>query len=118
MTTKTTTQQTAKCKRCGRTLTDPKSVAAKLGPVCAKKRAAEQRAAAVIASHKPATVDKAIEVIGDAGVLPVDAGLFLVTASDGLRQYETTASSCTCTAGVYGRTCYHRVAVELVLAAA
>jgi hypothetical protein len=114
--TKTTT--TAKCKRCGRTLTDPKSVAAKLGRVCAKKHAAAQRASVVIAAHKPATVDKAIELIGDAGVLPVSAGLFLVAASDGSKAYETTSTSCTCTAGVYGRTCYHRVAVELVLAAA
>lgn len=119
MTTKTTTaSRTTNCKRCHRLLTDPKSVARRLGPVCAKKHAAAQRASVVIASHKPATVDKAIEAIGDSAVLPVAAGLFLVTASDGSKAYETTSTSCTCTAGVYGRLCYHRVAVELVLAAA
>jgi hypothetical protein len=113
MTTKTT-----KCKRCGRTLTDPKSVAAKLGPVCAKKRAA---ASVVIAKHQPAQVDKAIELIGDAGILPVATvrtGVFSVVSSNGVDRYTTTLTQCTCPAGTHGRTCYHRVAAELMFAAA
>jgi hypothetical protein len=117
MTTKTTTQ-TAKCKRCGRTLTDPKSVAAKLGPVCAKKRAAEERASVVIAKHQPAQVDKAIELIGDVAILPVDRGLFVVVSSTGDIRYETTPERCSCKAGQFGRLCYHRVAAELMVAAA
>lgn len=117
MTTKTATR-TAKCKRCGRTLTDPKSVAAKLGPVCAKKRAAEQRASAVIARHQPVQVDKAIELIGDAGILPTEHGVFLVVSSAGDVRYETTTARCSCKAGQFGRLCYHRVAAELMIAAA
>jgi hypothetical protein len=120
MTTKTGIH-TAQCKRCGRTLTDPKSVAAKLGPVCTKKRAAEQRAAAVIAKHQPAQVDKAIELIGDAGILPtssVRAGVFTVVSSNGVDRYTTTPTRCTCPAGTHGRTCYHLVAAELMFAAA
>lgn len=113
--------QTAKCKRCGRTLTDPKSVAAKLGPVCAKKSAAAQRASVVIAKHQPAQVDKAIELIGDAGILPtatVRAGVFSVVSSNGVDRYTTTPTTCTCPAGTFGRTCYHLVAAELMIAAA
>lgn len=119
MTTKTGTR-TAQCKRCGRTLTDPKSVAAKLGPVCAKKRAAEARAAAVIAKHQPVQVDKAIELIGDAGILPVEPGrpVFTVVSSNGVDRYTTTPTQCTCPAGLHGRTCYHLVAAELIVAAA
>lgn len=113
-----TTKTTAKCSRCGRTLTDPKSVAAKLGPVCAKKRAAEQRASEVIAKHQPAQVDKAIELIGDAAILPTGHGLFLVVSSAGDVRYETSTTRCSCKAGQFGRLCYHRVAAELMLAAA
>lgn len=115
MTTKT---RTATCKRCHATLTDPKSVARRLGPVCARKHAAEQRASAVIAKHNPTQVDKAIELIGDSGILPVEQGLFLVVSAAGDIRYETTVARCGCKAGQYGRLCYHRVAAELILAAA
>lgn len=113
-----TTRTTAKCERCGRTLTDPKSVAAKLGRVCAKRRAAEQRAAEVIAKHQPAQVDKAIELIGDTGIMATQPGVFLVVSSAGDVRYETTTARCSCKAGQFGRLCYHRVAAELMLAAA
>lgn len=106
-----------RCRRCRRTLTDPKSVAAGIGPKCARRRAAEARAAVVIAKHKPTQVDRAIELIGDGGIVATSAGTFAVVSSSGTDRYTTTSINCTCAAGAYGRTCYHRVAAELMLAA-
>lgn len=109
-----TTKTTAKCRRCGRTLTDPKRVTAGIGRWCAKREAAEK----VIAKHAPAQVDKAIELIGDGGIVAVSRSTFAVVSSSGVERYTTTSISCTCKAGTYGRTCYHRVAAELMSVAA
>lgn len=113
MSTKTTAK-TAQCKRCGRTLRDPKSVAAGVGPTCAKRIAAN--AVIVLATAKPAAVDKAIELIGDAGIVHTGHGTFLTVSSDGTTRYETTTTTCVCTAGTYGRTCYHQIAARLIAA--
>lgn len=105
---------TAQCTRCGRTLTSAKSIAAGVGPVCARRiRAA---AVVVIATTPAAQVDKAIELIGDAGIVRVAAGQFLAVASDGIVRYETTTHQCSCRAGQFGRTCYHRIAAQLIAA--
>lgn len=108
MTTKT------QCRRCGRTLTDPKSVSAGVGPRCAKRIA--DAAVIVMAQHSEASVAKATELIGDAGIVHVGRGLFVTVSSDGVTRYETTATSCACKAGTFGRTCYHQVAAKLIAA--
>lgn len=110
----TTTAKTSQCKRCGRTLTDPKSVAAGVGPRCAKRIAAV--AVVVMAQHSQTSVAKAVELIGDAGIVHTGRGLFLAVSSDGTTRYETTTTSCACTAGTFGRTCYHQVAAKLIAA--
>lgn len=113
MSTKTTAK-TAQCKRCGRTLRDPKSVAAGVGPTCAKRIAAN--AVVLLANVRPAVADKAIELIGDAGIVHTGHGVFLTVSSDGTTCYETTTTTCACAAGMYDRTCYHQIAARLIAA--
>jgi hypothetical protein len=107
----TTTTQTTQCGRCGRTLTDPESVAAGYGPVCAK-RIAE---AAQASTHQPAQVAKAVELIETGGMVTVHHGrAYRAVSSDGQRTYLVAGEACNCPAGLHGRMCYHRVAVELL----
>lgn len=108
------TTKTSHCARCGRTLRDPKSIAAGVGPRCAKRIA--EAAIVVMAANSAAAVGKAIELIGDAGIVRVGLGQFVTVSSRGDVRYETTPVSCTCTAGVYGRACYHQVAAQLIAA--
>lgn len=108
------TTKTSHCARCGRTLTDPKSVAAGVGPKCAKRIA--KTAVVVMAQRPAAQVDKALELIADGAVVLDRRGVFTVISSDGAQRYATTPTQCTCKAGTFGRVCYHRVAVELIAA--
>lgn len=108
------TTKTSHCARCGRALRDPKSIAAGVGPRCAKRIA--EAAIVVMATNTATSVGKAIELIGDAGIVRVGAGEFITVSSRGDVRYETTPASCTCTAGVYGRVCYHQVAAKLIAA--
>lgn len=99
------------CRKCHRKLTDPRSIARGYGPKCFKRmtKVAEQ--------HKPAQLEKALELIADAAIVPVHSGrAFVVIASNGTDTYRTAPTGCTCTAGRYGRTCYHQVAAKLLAA--
>lgn len=104
----------ATCARCGRVLTDPRSIGQGLGPVCFRK--VRDHALVALAAHTTAAVRKALELIADGGILPVGNGRFLAVSSDGSTRYETTASGCACPAGSFGRSCYHRAAVDLLAA--
>lgn len=107
MTTTSTKRHT--CRKCGRGLTDPRSIARGYGPKCFK------RMTAVAVAHKPAQLEKALELIADAGITPVHSGrAFIVVSSDGTDTYRTAPTGCTCTAGRFGRTCYHQVAAKLL----
>lgn len=110
----TTSTAPARCTRCGRMLTDARSIARGAGPVCWRK--IRDHALIAIAAHSSAAVRKALELIADGGILPVGNGRFLAVSSDGSTRYETTASGCACPAGSFGRSCYHRAAVDLLAA--
>ena len=69
-----------------------------------------------IAAHTHEAVRKALELIADGGIAPAGKGLYLTVSSDGSTRYETTATTCACTAGQFGRSCYHRAAVDLLAA--
>lgn len=110
MTTKTSTQRHS-CRKCGRGLTDPRSIARGYGPKCFA------RMRAVAATHKPEALRKALELIADGGMVSVHGGrAFIVVSSSGTDTYRTAPTGCTCTAGRFGRTCYHQVAAKLIVA--
>lgn len=101
------------CLVCGRALRSAKSVAAGVGPTCAKRA----RQAAIVDTFKPAQVDKAREVISLNGYQKLGKTTFVVLSSDGQQMYTATDETCSCDAGKFGKhVCYHRVAVMLVTA--
>lgn len=108
---------TTKCLRCHRTLRSAASIARGYGRTCQ----ARITAAAKLAAHKPAQVEKAQELIADGGLILLRRGrnrVFQVVASNGVDRYLTAANACTCKAGLRGvSVCYHRIAAQLVSAA-
>ncbi|ANN16236.1 hypothetical protein SD37_11670 [Amycolatopsis orientalis] len=112
-----TSTTTTRCTRCGRTLRSAASIARGYGRTCGARIAA----AAKVAAHKPAQVEKAVELIADGGLVLRRNGrnrVFEVVASNGTDRYLTAAQACTCKAGLRGvSTCYHRIAAQLVTAA-
>lgn len=107
---------TAKCTRCGRTLTAATSVARGYGRGCQAKI----RAAAVAAPHKATQVAKALELVADGGIVPVrtrHTKVFAVVSTSGTGRYLTAPQACNCKAGLNGRyVCYHRIAAQLLAA--
>lgn len=116
--TKHTAPASATCTRCGRTLTDPRSIARGAGPVCFRK--IKDNALLVIAAFSHEAVRKALELIADGGIVPAGRihgdRMYLTVSSDGSTRYETTMLACACKAGSFDRPCYHRTAVALLAA--
>ncbi len=110
------TGQPAVCGRCGRRLSSTVSIERGYGRHCFGKVKA---LTAIVGNSTEARyttqINKAIEVIEDAGVLRY-YGAYLVVASNGLCAYavDAEALTCTCTAGIFQKPCYHRAAVYLV----
>lgn len=113
----TTATGTVKCQGCGRTLTAPRSVSAGRGPVCRAKI----RKAAATAEAKPEQIAKALELIADGGIVPTSRrGVFRTAGSSGEVIYLTHSETCTCPSGLRrltARTCYHSLAVHIILTA-
>ena len=109
---------TITCRKCGRDITSARSIREATqnggyGRGCARKIAD-----AALASDQPAEqVDKALELIEDGALVHWTRDLFQAVSTDGTEVYtiDAAAGSCTCPAGQHGRTCYHAVAVALVL---
>lgn len=115
------TQTTHKCSRCHRTLTDPRSIANGIGPVCARKA---RNAATVIDlgafRDAKATNSKATELIEQGGIVTgPDRGTYLAPSSDGTGFYliDTVAGTCTCKGHMYAGHCFHAVAAAILQAA-
>ena len=101
------------CRRCRGLLSDPASVARKLGPACARARRAE-----AVAGYKPEQVEKARELLELGGVVRMrKPGLFKTVSSDGTWAYLVYKGRCNCPSGLRYRRCYHPLAVALELAA-
>jgi len=109
---------TIKCRRCHRALRSATSIAAGVGPTCARRERQETAAKLVLASYSPTQVDSVKQVLADGGVARTGRHTFAVVASDGVRRYtvDTTHASCTCKAGQNGRACYHLAAAQLAAA--
>lgn len=131
---KATTTKTATCRRagCHATLRAPRSVAAGIGPTCARRE--REDAAAHQARHDAAlatavasvdttpfkdpkrALDKAEQLLIDGGLVPTRfPGVYLATGSDGVSTYLTdrTERSCTCPAGARIGRCNHLLAADI-----
>jgi hypothetical protein len=100
-----------RCSRCDRPLRSAASIAAGIGPICA-------RAARVAATGFSADqLDAAREVIGLGGVAHTSgrgaARVYAVAGSRGDTYSTSAAGECSCPAGTHGRRCYHLAAVAL-----
>ncbi len=111
----------ARCLGCGRKISSPESLAAGRGSGCrAKLRKAVK--SADLSAWTPAQVEKALELIGDGGI--VRAGqrpdVFRAVSEDGGDIHVTTPKGCNCDASrglLAKRPCYHRCAALIVLIA-
>ncbi|EFC80173.1 DUF6011 domain-containing protein [Parafrankia sp. EUN1f] len=101
---------TARCIRCNRTLRGAKSVAAGIGPTCAKKVAAET------ADYSPEQAAKAVRLVAAGEVVKAPSkafhGLHLVRGT-----YYATTTDCSCEGAQAHMACYHTLAVRLTVAA-
>ena len=66
------------------------------------------------ANYTADQINKAVELIEDAGIHPLRPGIWLTVSTDGTRTHRTTADRCTCEAGVKGGRCYHQLATLTV----
>lgn len=114
MTSTSTTTASARCIECGRIITSAASIARGRGKGCAAK---VRRAAATATTEGFTTkqVDAARELVEDAGIVRLRRNIYLTVSTDGTRVHRTTATRCTCEAGIKGRACYHQLAVRLCL---
>ena len=113
-----TVGHTAKCLRCGRKLTAPRSIADSYGKTC-KTRIRKAAIETALAGFTPAQREKAAELIADGGLVPTSRpGVYRTAGSKGDVTYLTHSAVCTCPAGLHERACYHLLAVRVVEAVA
>lgn len=114
----TTTQTTAKCIRCGRTLRSEKSIADGMGRTCkAKVRHIADVIDLTAFRDARGVRAKAAELIEQGGIVPASrTGLYLAVSSDGTNTYlvDTVEGSCSCKGFVHAGHCFHGVAAALI----
>lgn len=106
------------CLRCGRELRSERARRAGYGPECWTAIMAASREAD-LSAWSPGQVDAALELIRDGGILLIRdprSVAFRSAASDGVAFYLTVTAACSCPAGQREILCYHRAAVEILLA--
>lgn len=115
-----------RCLGCRRWLKAKASVAAQRGPKCLAKYNARLEASLAsldLSTYTSEQIVKAAELIAENAiverlVIATGGRVYLAVASDGSQWYTTSRFSCTCKAGQYGRTCYHRLAATVLDAVA
>jgi hypothetical protein len=108
-----TSTEPARCLRCRRPIRSAEALATGYGAGC---RAKIRRAAksAGLSAWTDRQAEDARELIDDGGVVPTaKPGVFRTVSTRGDAVYLTSASWCACPAK---KECYHRAAVEIVLA--
>ena len=110
----TNTTANVRCIECGRTLTSPTSIARGRGKGCAAK-VRRTMATATTDGFTTKQVDAARELIEDAGVVRLRGHIYLTVSTNGERVHRTTATRCTCNAGIKEKACYHQLAVRMRL---
>lgn len=99
------------CRRCHAILRSAKSITRGIGARCLRLERQEQALASD--AYKPEQIAAAIEAIEDGAVIPLRGRIFLVVSTNGQDIHRTTATACSCPAGIKGRRCFHRAAVIL-----
>lgn len=107
-----------RCRRCNRPLSVAASVAAGIGPRCARIEALETALAETTTRYgftitqattaREAFADKAV-------VLDLRRRLVLVNGTKGSTYHVTTGLRCECKAATYGRRCWHTLAALTAL---
>lgn len=110
------TRREPHCLRCGRELHSVRSIRAGYGQECwtAVLSAAQT---ADLSDWSDTQVDDALELLRDGGISLHRQGrnpVYRVVGNDG-RYHFTAPQLCTCEAGRWGRMCYHRAAVKILL---
>lgn len=117
MNAETTATETVECRRCHRTLLSAASRAAGIGRWCKRLDRIEKAAVALRGVFTAEQLKKALELIGDRGVVRIGhAGVFRSVSSRGDATYLTHAQTCNCPAGLLARACYHVAAVRILTA--
>lgn len=98
------------CRRCHRVLRTASSIAAQIGPRCARLEAAE-------ATYSPAQVADAVELVELGGVIPLRGRgarrIYLTVGHRGDVYRTAITGQCTCRAGAAGKRCFHAAAVAI-----
>ena len=114
-----TTEHTAKCLRCGRTLRAAASVKRQYGRGCWTLMRAAALAEAV-KGFAAKQVEAARELIELGAVVATSRpGVFAVVSTDGERTYKAHRETCTCPSGLRrltACTCKHSLAVRILTA--
>lgn len=107
------TTQPARCKRCRRTLTNPRSVRAEYGPGCARIVRRE------LADYSPEQTAKAVRVVRAGGITRLRGGVdALYEVAGTYRQHWTDGIDCTCRGSREHAICYHAMSARLFALAA
>lgn len=114
-----TTDRTAKCLRCHRTLRVARSVRDGYGRGC-KARIRAAAIAAAVKGFAQRQIDAARELIEDRALVATSRpGVYRVVSSDGERTYLAHSQTCTCPSGLRrltATTCKHSLGVLITLA--
>lgn len=89
-----------------------------MGRHCQRIARKEQAAKLILANYTPVQVEKVKQLLADGGVQRAGRHTWTAVASNGNSRYsvDTTMASCTCTAGQFGRKCFHLAAAQLLAA--
>lgn len=106
----------ANCLRCGRKLTAQASVTQGYGRTC-RARIIAAAAVTPLSDFTADQRDKAVELIGDKGIVPTGRpGVWRTVSSRGDAYYLTAEGDrgCNCPAGLRGVRCYHSAAARIL----
>jgi hypothetical protein len=105
------------CIRCGRHIRSARSQRTGYGPRCYTRI---RRATAALNASGNLAAKKAAELLEDAAIVPIrthGGRVYRTVSLDGRETHLTSQQACSCKAGLYGKLCYHQVAVTILRAA-
>ncbi len=112
----TSTDTTTKCRRCHRALRTPTSIAAGVGPTCAKLAALENQgytATQIADARETVELGAVTRIRGGGNTASSARRVYAVLGHRGDLYRTTINGHCTCRAGVAGKKCFHAAAVQI-----